>query len=226
VCVPHVEEVEEEFTVKVPVWTEEEREFTVMVPVQEEREGTRHVCKMVEVKETRTVCRDEGQWEERVVETACGGGCGCSKKCCRRRCCGGCTTSCGGCASGCGTVQTTCKVWVPNIVKEEVEVTCMKPEMVEETYTYHVTVCKPETQKKTVKVCSYKDETRTRTVKKCSMVQEEREQEYTVMVPKTVEEEVQVQVCRMVEKKVTVPVYSCGGCCKAKKCKRSCCGGC
>ena len=80
-------------------------------------------------------------------------------------------------------------------------------------------------QTKTVMVCSSKDETRTRTVKKCSMVQEEREQEYTVMVPQTVEEEVQVRVCRMVEQTVTVPACASGGCCKAKKCKRRCCGG-
>ena len=105
-------------------------------------------------------------------------------------------------------------------------VTVTRPQMVEEAYTYHVTVCKPETQTKTVKVCSYKDETRTRTVRKCSMVQEEREHEYTVMVPKTVEEEMEVRVCKMVEKKVTVAVYAGGGCCKAKKCKRRRCGGC
>ena len=116
-------------------------------------------------------------------------------------------------------------------MQEEVEVTCMKPQMVEEAYTYHVTVCKPETQTKTVKVCSYKDETRTRTVRQCSMVQEEREQEYTVMVPQTVEEEVEVQVCKMVEKTVTVAVGSAAcdaGCGKAKKCRKSRrgCGGC
>ncbi len=52
-------------TVCTPVWKEVEQQYTVMVPHQEKRQGVRKVCKMEQVKETRTVCKDKGHWEDK-----------------------------------------------------------------------------------------------------------------------------------------------------------------
>ena len=223
------------YTVCTPVWRDVEKQYTVMVPHKETRQGTRKVCKMEQVTETRTVCKDQGHWEEQVVEVPCSctkyRSCRARRGCCSARRCGSdcgsdCGSACGG-NTGCGgsscsnTVTCTKKVWVPNIVQEEVEVTCSKPVLVEEPYEYCVTVCKPETRTCTVKVCEYVKEERTREVQytvcvpqqrtvtrqvcvvKC--IPEERVVTYTVQVPHRVQKQVQVRVCKMVPKTVQVP---------------------
>ncbi|RMF59604.1 MAG: hypothetical protein D6743_16055 [Calditrichaeota bacterium] len=240
VCVPEWKEVQRTCTVMVPVWKEEQRTCTVLVPHKEHRVGTRRICKMVPVTEKRTICRDEGHWEQQLVQVPCGGGL-LGLFCCAPACC----------------TTTVCRnVWVPNIVKQEVEVTVCKPQIVEEQYEYDVIVCKPEQRTYTVKVCSYepqqrtytakvcsyRQEVRTRRVKLCSYepqkvtrtveyvvcvpqtreqvcnvttyktVAEERTGTCTVLVPHQVEKEVEVKVCRMVPKKVLVPA-GCGHCC-------------
>ena len=208
VMVPEVRTKTCNYTVCTPVWKEVEQQYTVMVPEKQVRQGTRKVCKMEKVAETRTVCKDQGCWEEQVVEVPCR----CFK--CRRahrRCC----TPC------CPPKVCTKKVWVPNIVQEEVEVTRCKPVIVEEPYEYCVTVCKPEVRTRTVKVCEYAKEQKTREVQytvcvpqqktvtrqvctvKC--VPEEKVITYKVRVPHCVQKEVEVKVCKMVEKTVQVP---------------------
>ena len=62
-------------------------------------------------------------------------------------------TPCGPCGPA-QPAQTYC-VWVPNVVQKQVQVTCMRPQMVPVTCTYNVTVCVPEQRTCTVKVCSY-----------------------------------------------------------------------
>jgi len=42
-----------------------EQKCTVMVPTEEVRKGVRKVCKVVQVKEPRTVTKDLGHWETR-----------------------------------------------------------------------------------------------------------------------------------------------------------------
>ena len=236
VCVPKYEDVEKSYQVKVPVWDEVEKTCTVLVPHREQRQGTRTVCKVVPVKEKRTVTCDRGHWEVQTSEVACGK-----------------------CLSGCAPrVYRVCKrVWVPNVVTEEVEVTVCRRQTEEVPYEYCVTVMKPEQRSYTQKVCNWKTETRTRTVRICKtereqrtrtiqvreckteqrtrtekytvcvpetrtrtvnvtnykQVSEEGVQKYNVCVPYTETKEVEVQVCKMVPKTITVPVCeSCNSC--------------
>jgi hypothetical protein len=176
-----------------------EESYTVMVPVKEERMGTRKVYTSVPVKKTRTVCQDQGHWDEKTVATPCGGcashhGSDCG---CRAKKCGGCA-SCNGCG-GCGaTATTTCRVWVPNMVETQVEYTAYECQASEEQYTYHVTVCKPEAKTRKVQVVRHvqeevaykynvtvcKPETRTRKVQVVSHVNEEVAYKYNVTVCK------------------------------------------
>ncbi len=117
--------------------------------------------------------------------------------------------------------------WVPNIVKREVEYTCMQAQMEDVPYEYTVTLCRPETRTRTVQVCDMVREqktkevqytvcvpqtkTGTRQVTVCKTVPEEKTCTYTVNVPHTVQKEIQVKVCRMVPKEITcrVPVKPC-----------------
>jgi hypothetical protein len=206
VMVPETRSREVTYTVCKPIWKEEERTYTVMVPRCETREGTRQVCKMVPVKKTRTVCEDQGHWEERTKVTKAGA------------------------CDPCKPVKT-CTRWVPNLVKKEVEVTCMKPTMVSEPCTYTVTVCEPQERTCKVKVCSYVKEQKTKTVcetvcvpktktwtetcttYKCVPVEKTRT--YTVCVPHKVEKTCQVRVCKMVPK--TVEVSVCEASCRCEK---------
>jgi len=225
------------YTVCTPVWKEVEQEYTVMVPHQETRQGTRKVCKMEQVTETRTVCKDKGHWEEQVVEVLCSYT---KHRSCRARrgCCAStCDTGCGG-SSCCNTTTCTKKVWVPNIVEEQIEVTCCKPVLVEEPYEYCVTVCKPETRTRTCKVREYVKEEKTREVQytvcvpqqktvtrqvcvvKC--VPEEKVVTYKVRVPHRVQKEVQVRVCKMVQKTVQVPCRQPRKRCCARPARKCC----
>ncbi len=200
-----------------PVFKEVEQQCMVSVPHLVKKDGVRTFCRTVPVHETRLVCRDEGYW----AEQPCGcGGCGdphCGK--CRRM---GHCYACGGCGVR--------KVWVSNIVQEEVPVTTYKTELVQEPYTYHVTVYKQELQTRKVRVCEYQYEPKTRDITetifvpktvtktfhvtsyKC--VPEQVTKPCTVMVPHHVEKVINVPVCRMVPKTVLckVPVYCGCGC--------------
>lgn len=189
VRVPVVKEVTKDVTVKVPVTRQEERQVQVLVPQQEVRQGVRKVCKVVPVTEKRVVTRDRGHWGEQLVEVPCG------NHCYNRRHgkCGG----CGGCNAACpSVVQVLRKCWVPNIVQEEVEVTCHKRVVEDQPYEYTVTVCKPETQTRTVtvcdyeeqtktltqKICTYEDQVQTRTYKVCELQKQERTKDVTYVV--------------------------------------------
>ena len=220
--VPETRQVTENFTVLVkhkktrtvecmvakPVWEEVEHQYTVCVPHQETRKGVRKVCRPIKVQATRTVCRDEGHWKK----VAC---------------------SCGGChpCGVCGGRGTHC-VWVPKIVTEEVPVTLLKTEIVDEPFEHTVTVFKKELKTRMVKVCRFVPEkktreqiyyvcvpeqrSRTRNITTCKLVPEQREVSFTMMVPHKVKKQIQVMVCRPVAKTVTcrVPVPCCGSCCR------------
>lgn len=171
VMVPTTEEREITRTVCKPVVEEKEETFTVLVPTQEQRMGTRTIRQMVPVKKTRKVCQDQGHWEERTVEVACG---------------------------PCRKTTRTCRVWVPKLVETEVEYCVHECQTKEEQYTWNVTVCKPETrtrkvcvtkhiteevkEKHTVTVC--RPETRTRKVHHTEYVQKTVPCKYTVTVCK------------------------------------------
>jgi hypothetical protein len=223
-CKPVCRQVERQYAVQVPYMTQEERQYTVMVPHVETRQGVRQVCTWVEEEVTKTVCRDHGHWEVKMVEVPCYSG---SRFCRRRICCDPC----------CVSVRTVCqRVWVPNVVEEEVTVTVCRPQMVEEPYEYQVTVCKPEVRTCMVNVCKTRTEMVTRMVKVVEyeqvtterqvcytvcvpqertwtemvttyrQVAEEVPYTYTVCVPHQVEREVQVQVCQMIAETIDVPV--------------------
>ncbi len=211
VMVPEVRTRTEQCMTYKPVYREETREYTEMVPTVETRQATRTVCKWVAEKQKQTVCEDHGQW----VEQTCG---------------------CGSCGDPCAP-QCVRWTWVPKIVQKEVEVTCLKPVMVEEPYSYQVTVCRPVKKTYKVRVCEYQQVPTTREVRytvyvpkevtrteyvttwRCQQVQETRR--YMVTVPYQVEKEVPVRVCKMVPKTIRVPVYpTCCGttCCTTRRC--------
>lgn len=236
------------YTVCKPVTRDVEQQYTVNVPYTETRQGTRRVCEMVPVTMTRTVCEDQGHWENVPCQAAAPN-------------CSNCTTAnedrsvfrrvgwrkrgrgnygdCGNCASGCDTgcatsapCATACtqRQWVSNIVKREVEYTCMKPQMKDVSYEYTVNLCRQEARTRTIQVtdmvreaasrevqytvCVPQTRTGTRQVSYCRMVPEEKTSTYTVNVPHTVQKEVQVKVCKMVPKEVTcrVAVNNCNSC--------------
>jgi uncharacterized protein (TIGR03000 family) len=194
------------FTVCKPVMTTQRRQCTVMVPHTETCKGTRQVCRMVPVVQSRTVCEDHGCWKQ-VPQTY-------------TYCCCGCVQTC--------TIM--CNVWEPKIESREVQYPCMQPQMEQVPYEYAVTVCKPETQTQNVQVCTYVQEqqsrtesyqvcvpqqrTGTREVATCRMVTEQHTATRTVQVPHTVQRQVSVQVCHMVPKTITcqVPVTKCTPC--------------
>jgi hypothetical protein len=156
-----------------------------MVPTTETRQGTRTVARCIPTTEQRTVRYDAGHWETQTVEVPCYS----SYSSCH----------CGHCRACCSPVtRTVCRrVWVPNVIVKQVDVTVYKQIVEQVPYEYHVTVCKPETRTGTVKVCSYNTEERTRTRRVCSYKPETRTQTY--------------QVCRYVHetqaRNVTCTVY-------------------
>jgi len=228
------------YTVCKPVTRNEEQEYTVMVPYTETRQGTRRVCKLVPVVKKRVICEDQGHWEEVPCQSVpnCSSGCASNDRTSLiqqvgwRKRCGNCAPGCAApanCASPapCATVRR----WVPNIVKREVEYTCMQAQMEDVPYEYTVTLCRPEKRTRTIQVCDMVREqqskevqytvcvpqtkTGTRQVTVCKTVPEEKTCTYTVNVPHTVQKEIQVQVCKMVPKEITcrVPVQvNCGTC--------------
>ena len=245
--VPVTETVQRQYTVMVqenrtreccqtvckPVYRTVTQQYCVPTSHMESRQCMRQVCQMQQVKEMRTVCEDQGHWEERPCETACNP----------------CAPAVA--ANPCGPAQpcTTCapvtqKVWVPNVVQKQVEVTCCKPVMVPETYTYQVCVAGQEMRTRQIQVCEYQQEvvktqvqytvcvphceTRAEQVTcyRCQPVQQVVNE--TVMVPHEVEKVVQVCVCRMVNKKVPcqewvpAPPQPCQQQCAPQPCAPAC----
>lgn len=231
VCVPERRTKEVSYTVLVPEYKDVQNTFTVMVPHQEERTATRVVCRKVPVQETRTVTRDQGRWEFQTVEVPCGTGCDMCDGCAPRRrglfrrashC-----DDCEPCSPPCPpqTTTVTRKVWIPNLVSEEVPYTTYKTERVEQPYTYTVTVCKPEPRTTTSRVRVDRPETRTKEVSFTEIVrkqvdktfrevsyrtvEEPRTVRYTVLVPHQEERQIRVPVCKWVPKKITCRVPCC-----------------
>jgi len=194
--------------------TVEERTCTTYtsVPTVEERIITKRVavCKPVTTYVTKT--KDCGHYECREVP------CGPSfserlHKCFHRH-------DCCECACECECVRTkTVKVWVPNIVCDQVPCTRIEKTWECVTEKCNVTVCKlvPEVKKIQVTVC------------KC--VTETKDETYTVMVPKCIPYEATRTVSRFVptQEKVTVcklvpytveKQVACGDCCETTSCCR------
>ena len=167
VSVPETRTRTESYTVPRTVMRQVSQNYTVRVPYTETREGTRQVCRWAPVNEQRTVCVDEGHYEDQVVAAGCNGGYSAGCRGHRRRCCSApCNT---GCASPCDAPAAcapvvTQKVWVPNIVQKIVNVTVNRSQMVNEAYSYLVQLCRDETRTRTVNVCDVVNETRTREV--------------------------------------------------------------
>ncbi len=205
-----------------PVWKTEVCEYTVMVPKIEKVQGTRKVCKMVPVTETRKICVDEGHWEERPCEPVCG-----ICRHCHRRVrvvqSAACCPPANACEPACAAPKPVCvcKVWVPNPVVKEIQVTCMKPQWVEEPCEYTKCTWVPEKRTREVKRCVWERQecvrqvtysvcvprtvVETVPVTVCKKVCEPVVKKCTVMVPRCVEKEVPVRVRKMVPKTVTVP---------------------
>jgi hypothetical protein len=191
----------EQFTVSVPTWREENRPYTVMMPYTETRQATRQVCEMVPTTETRTICQDRGHWQTQVVAARPIG------------------DPCDPCGQACAPACATTRVWVPNLVQEQIPITVMRPQWKDVPYEYQVTLFRPETRQQTVRLCEFRNETRSREVNfvefvpqkrtttenviTCRWVPEQREEQYTVMVPRQSQREIQVQVCRMVPETIT-----------------------
>jgi hypothetical protein len=179
--------------VKQPIRTEREETYTVNVPTFEQRTGTRQVCKFVPVTKTKTITEDQGHWETQVVPqtlTADKSSDGDSQP---APCCG----------DKAPAEQTACtalkRVWVPNMVTRDLEITCQEKTFEDQQYTYNVTVYKPETRTRKVfdldfvleertrdvQVTKCLPETRTKTVNIVRYINEPktREEQYTVMIP-------------------------------------------
>ena len=161
VCKPVYETQTREYTVMVPenrtrtvnvtvckpVMETQTRQYSVLVPYTETRQGTRPVCRMVPVTVMRTVCEDQGHWEDVAVQNcqpACAPGCAANEQPAandasasspfqlvgwRHRQGGNCyaPSNCApsGCApSACAQPQ---RRWVAKIVTKQVPVTCMQP---------------------------------------------------------------------------------------------------
>jgi hypothetical protein len=187
-------------TVARPVMQEAEQKYMDCVPHQVTHKGVHHVCHMKPVKVNAILRKDLGHWDEQPCEPPTG------------------------CHSCCA--PKTRKVWVPNIVDKPIQVTVMRPEVVQQPYEYTCTVMRPEMRTRKVQVCTYvyeqhpcevrytvcvpQQRTKTFNVTTYKCVPEEHVQKYQVCVPKTVEKQVEVRVCRMVEKTIHVP--ACGSC--------------
>jgi ribosomal protein L28 len=157
------------------------------------RYRTRTECQPVTVK--KVVTRDEGAWEVRQVESCDAKGNPCLK---------------------------TQRVWVPNLVKKEIEVTENKTVCIREPYECEVDICVPVERTRRVKVWETKTETktvencyetvvpktRTKMVTVCvtEKVREVTKVPVEVKVPYTVEVEKDVRVCKWVPRTICIPV--------------------
>lgn len=217
--VPETREVPQQYTVLVPeqrtrtvtrivqreVVRNVEQPYAVMVPYQEQRQAFRTVTRMVPIPETRVVYRAGGRWETRVLGVPY-------------------MTAYGGCTP-CPPQPCTTRVWVPEVIRQPVTVTTMKPVVEREPYNHTVTLFRPETRSRMIQVrecvpeqVSHQEtftvqvpQTQTRMVQvtEYRTVPEQQQQQCTVMVPYEEDVQVQVPVCRMVEQTVTTPVQTC-----------------
>ena len=211
-------------TVCRPVVRTVVQDVCVPVTVKEKRQGMRQVCKMQEVQETRTICEDQGCWQEQpCAPVACG---------CRHRCAHRCDPCAVKACDPCNPCVSTRKVWVPNIVQKQVVVKCLKPVMVCEPCEYEVCVVQNRVEKRQCQVTDYVRETAKKMVEytvcvpkcevrnvqcttyECKPVQKKIIE--TVMVPHEVEKVVPVQVCKMATKTVTVKQW-------VPACRNFCC---
>lgn len=169
---------------------------TVMVPQMETRQGKRMVCRPIQVQETRTVCRDLGQWVTQSFVDCCG--------CCRSYQCW---------SPNVVQEQVPVTVWRAQMVEEPYafQVCVNRPEVrqvthrvakpVYEAKTREVvtTVAVPRVVERQVQLINYRE------------VVEQKVVNYTAMVATRVERQVTVPVCTMVPKTVAVAVQPCGG---------------
>lgn len=248
VAVPYTEEVTETYTVQVPHQVKKvtTRTVTQQVPVTtyrtvREDQGC-YVVEQVPVAsqgcgtvyaQAPSRCR-VGLLGRLRGHRRCGSHCG------RHSGCGSCAVAsspCGGCGSGCNSgcggcnadvAYVTRRVWVPNIVERQVEVTCYKSVEVEVPHEYAVTEYRTEERTRTVTVQKVNHETRTREVAYEVCVPKTRVETYQVTnyqsVPETVVEtyteleartemkQIQVQVQRMIEKTIQVRIDNGCGC--------------
>lgn len=212
VMVPVARDVQKDYFVQVPIWENVQRQYTVVVPHQELRTATRTVCRDVPSLEKRLITRDLGHFATACHDVA--------TTCCSCRSCNPCCTT---------TLTPVCKkIWVPNVVQEEIDVTVCRKECANEQFQYSVTVCKPETRVETVKVQKLVTEKRSETVRvhdlvpeqrtevvkvhDCVVEEREKEVKYIVNVPEThsktvdVVKYVQVPEERVETVQVKVPV--------------------
>lgn len=237
VCIPETITKEGVRKVCKPVWVDVEREFTTMVPNTEARKGTRNVWKCVPVVKKSVICEDKGQWVEQPAPAPACGACA-PINCCAPAVACGCAAPCNS-ACGQSCVPASRMVWVPNIVQREVEVTVHEMQCGTEEFDYNVTLCKPEIQKRLVKVCKmevfeekynwqettyrkenrvcqkqvcdWEDVTETRQVKECVMVPKTKTENFNVTTYECVTEDVkkQVQVCVPVTVEKDISVQVC-----------------
>ena len=215
----------EKCMVRKPVVREVECEVVVMVPHKEKREETRLVTRYVTTKEKRVVCEDQGQYEDRVIETpvcATDDDChACGRRGWRRRGCAACdVTACsysggekqvpGEKQAPAETCKTTVRVWVPKMVEREIEVDVKTPKCVEEKCEYTVVVCRPEKQKVKRCVTEYIEEPSERCVTYFECVPKQREVTCCNVTYKRVTEDREmvrmIRVPQQVQKEICVPV--------------------
>ncbi|MCA9104158.1 MAG: hypothetical protein KDA83_01950 [Planctomycetales bacterium] len=247
VAVPYTEQLEQTYTVQVPYQVKQvgTRIVTQQVPVTTYRTVREDQgCWSVEQVPvaTQSCGRVYASAPSRCRVGLLGrlrGLRGCASHCGRHSGCGSCGQSaspCGGCDGGCGgcggcsanVTYVTRRVWVPNIVERQVEVTCYKTVEVEVPHEYAVTEYRTEERTRTVSVQKVRHETHSREVayEVCvpkthvetyqvtnyQSVPETRVETYTELEPQMVTKQVQVQVQRMVEKTIQVRIDQGCGC--------------
>lgn len=165
------------FEVKTPKFRWVDQKYTITVPGKDTVTKVRRRTECVPTTQIVTVCEDQGHWETQMVATETCGGCPCTAK----------------------------KVWCPNPVQVQKEVTVMKEVCIEEPYTCEIDICVPI--EKTRKVKEYFTKTETKTVKHPYKTLEPRKR--TKMVTAFVPETVQEEVTRCVKVKVPYTVEKC-----------------
>jgi len=216
------------YTVNKPVWSEVPYTYTECVPNYVQKQGTRKVARQVEDTVMQTVSKCVGSWQEQPytqcvcrnvpvqqvaqqVNACDNGGCntgGCNTGCGNGGCNtgggygGGCNTGCAPCVTYqrvCEQVQCSRKVWVPQMIQEQVPVKVCRTVWEEQPYNYTV--------------CEMNRVERQATRKVCQMVAEQlsREVPYVECVPEQRSNVQQVKTCRMVQEQLTreVPYTEC-----------------
>lgn len=219
------------FTVSrmVPETRTETRTVSVCVPTVEERTVMQShvVCRPVTTMVSR--CVDRGHWECREVpcDTGCGhksrwGGLFRKKGCCEASCC---ASSCDAC---CPPPMKTVRVWVPNMVTEQVPCTRIERVCEQRPVVVRCTVNRYEQRQESYQVttcrCVSEQRTENYTVHTCRTVPYQATRTVCVSVPHQEAVTCTRMVCRPVQKTVTVSACCDSGCdhgCHAHKCKGS-----